>query len=75
MNGFLLSDESRNVYTFRGIALGAGESLTVYVGCGQDGANAVYWCSDTPVWNNSGDTAYLADAQGKYIDQYIIESQ
>ena len=72
MNGFTLRDDGANVYTFTDFSLEPGQTVTVYSGCGNVNQARHYWCADQPVWNNSGDTAYLNDAHGLYVDQYKI---
>lgn len=69
MSGWTLRDESTaNRYVFpTGTRLEAGALITVFVGCGTDGTDAVYWCSDTPVWSNGGDSVLILDAAGNVI--------
>jgi micrococcal nuclease len=45
--------------------LGAGKDLFIFTGCGSDDADNRYWCADGPVWGNSGDSAFLLDADGR----------
>lgn len=75
MTGFRLNDAASNVYVFPAMNLNAGQQIKLYSGCGSDSAAALYWCAGGAVWNNSGDTAYLTDAAGGYIDHYEIEGQ
>lgn len=64
LTGWSLRDEStRNRYSFPdGFVLGPGERVTVTAGPGPFGFG-----SNTPIWNNSGDTAFLVDAGGRFI--------
>jgi len=67
LSGWGVKDESSvHRYTFPdGVTLAPETSLTLYTGCGNDGANAVYWCNDSPVWDNSGDTGFISDETGQ----------
>jgi endonuclease YncB( thermonuclease family) len=64
LTGWSLRDEStRNRYSFPdGFVLGPGERVTVTAGPGPFGFG-----SDTPIWNNSGDTAFLVDPGGRFV--------
>lgn len=70
LNGFTVEDAANNNYTFGVVTIAPEQTLRLYSGCGQDTYNAVYWCSDNSVWNNSGDSAILRDAEGLYIAAY-----
>ncbi len=64
--GWTLRDES-SVHRFvfpPSTSLEPGASLVVFTGCGQDEAALVYWCAGSPVWDNSGDSAFLLDLDG-----------
>lgn len=67
--GFVLRDESTaNRFEFPdGVTLDPGESVEVSTGCDPPG-DALGWCSDSPVWNNGGDTALLLDRAGRVVD-------
>lgn len=67
MSGWGLKDESSaHRYTFPdGTIIEPGEELVIYTGCGDDDPPDLYWCDDTPVWDNAGDTAFLTDATGQ----------
>jgi micrococcal nuclease len=64
MTGWSLRDEStRNRYSFPdGFVLGPGERVTVTAGPGPFGFG-----SATPIWNNSGDTAFVVDPGGRFV--------
>lgn len=62
--------ESINRYSFADVVLGAGDELRLFTGCGTDGNGEFYWCARGPVWNNSGDVAFLLDPAGKIADRY-----
>ncbi|MCI0709211.1 MAG: lamin tail domain-containing protein [Chloroflexi bacterium] len=71
LRGFTLRDtSSTNLYVFGSVNLPAGSTLRIYSGCGQDTATEVYWCNDTSIWNNSGDTATLRDVEERFLATY-----
>jgi hypothetical protein len=35
---------------------------------GTDTATELYWCNNSEVWNNDGDTAVLLDPSGNIVD-------
>ena len=69
LRGWQVADESAsNRYAFDDVELAAGASVTLYTGCGTDGGDAVYWCSEgNAVWNNAGDTVFLRDRNGTNV--------
>lgn len=74
--GWVLRDESSsNRLTFpSGIVLAVGESATVVTGCEGGPADAIHWCSDTPVWSNGGDTAIVLDTLGNAVIWYTYSA-
>ncbi len=70
--GWTIKDESSvHRYTFGGgVQIGPGESLVVFTGCGQDQSGEFFWCNETPVWDNAGDTGFLLDSYGTIVDRY-----
>jgi micrococcal nuclease len=73
LSGWTLRDDSTaNRYVFpTGVVLDQGSEVTVRVGCGRDDALTRFWCSDTPVWSNDGDSVVLLDASGNVIDLLV----
>jgi len=68
LTDWTISDEgARNTYTFPAFVLDPGADVTVHSGPGGDTATDLYWGRETPVWNNDGDTATLADATGAVV--------
>src|SRR5665647_3197276 len=60
LTGWKIGDDgSKHTYTFPSYTLNSGSTVTVYTGKGTSTATEVYWGSDSPIWNNDGDTAYL----------------
>ena len=70
MTGWSIRDEStRHRYFFPDAhRIGPGGTATIYSGCGNDQGDELYWCDDDPVWNNGGDTAFLVDPDGRFVD-------
>lgn len=66
LTGWSIRDEtSQNRYEFPpGTTLETQGRLRVYTGCGTDTEFELHWCSATPVWDNSGDTAFLITDSG-----------
>ena len=65
LTGWTIADEgASSTYTFPVFVLDAGSNVTVHSGAGNETASDLYWGRSSPVWNNDGDTATLADASG-----------
>lgn len=70
MSGWSLSDVADHIYYFpEGFVLQPEATVTVYTGSGEDSSTELYWGSDSAIWNNSGDIAYLKNSQGDLIDK------
>ena len=68
LTGWKIGDDgSKHTYTFPSYTLNSGSTVTVYTGKGTSTATEVYWGSDSPIWNNDGDTAYLFENSGKLV--------
>ncbi len=68
LTGWTITDEgARNTYTFPVFVLDAGANVTVHSGAGNETASDLYWGRASPVWNNDGDIATLADASGRIV--------
>jgi micrococcal nuclease len=71
LDGYTIEDSSSsNLYRFRSISLAARQEIRLYSGCGSNTNRELYWCDDSSVWNNDGDTATLRDANGGLVDTY-----
>lgn len=71
LSGWVLKDESASHrYSFPGgFGLDPDSTVTVRTGCGNDSGDELHWCNtDSAVWNNSGDTAFLLDPAGNVVD-------
>jgi hypothetical protein len=45
----------------------------VVTGCGTTAGDAIYWCSETPVWSISANTIILRDQLGNVVDRRTYE--
>lgn len=73
-----IRDEStRHRYRFpAGFVLEPGELVRIGSGCDwhdNDEDVELFWCASDPVWNNTGDTAFLVDATGRFVDQWSYD--
>ncbi len=72
LSGWVLCDLARHCYRFqRGARLDAGASLSLHTGSGRDDEGRLYWGRRQAVWNNSGDTAVLTDAEGRVRARHV----
>ncbi|MFN3372926.1 MAG: lamin tail domain-containing protein [Chloroflexus sp.] len=71
LTGWTLIDEGmKHSYTFPAFVLAGGAEVTLWTKAGVNDANNLYWGSRRPIWNNTGDTAILRDANGNLISRY-----
>jgi endonuclease YncB( thermonuclease family) len=75
LSGWLVRNETGERYLAlpQGTAIAAGGSLRIVTGCGNDSGEALYWCSETPVWSTSSDTVLLRDQLGNVVDRKPYE--
>lgn len=70
LTGWTLRDESNHIYTFGSYKLGAGKTVTVRSGKGDNTTATKYWQKSWYVWNNSGgDSASLRNRDGAAMDK------
>jgi len=75
LHGYTLRDRGLHLYTFGAVALPPGATVRIYSGRGADTAAALYWgLADEEVWDRDGDTAYLHDPAGAFVDLYAYTS-
>ncbi|HWR25630.1 MAG TPA: lamin tail domain-containing protein [Methanosarcina sp.] len=68
LKGWKIKDEgNKNIYTIPSYTLNSGTTLTLYTGKGKNSATEMYWGSNSPVWNNDGDKAYLYNDNGELV--------
>jgi micrococcal nuclease len=70
MTGFILTDDSQHEFVFPAFILGAGKSVRVHSGSGEASADALFWGSGMPIWNNDHDVAYLYDSNRTLLDKW-----
>jgi endonuclease YncB( thermonuclease family) len=72
LTGWTLRDEStRNRYSFpSGFTLDPGQRVTITSGTGPLGFG-----TGSPIWNNSGDTAFLIDQDGRFVAFHRVEGR
>lgn len=70
MTGYTLTDVANHKYTFPNFILPAGGTVKVYTADGADTAEELYCGCGKYIWNNTGDTAWLRDAEGFLVDEY-----
>lgn len=65
LGGWSLSDAAGHRYVFiQGQGLQPGVELSLWTRRGKDDATNLFWGRRKPVWNNTGDQAWLLDADG-----------
>jgi hypothetical protein len=69
LTGWTLHDGASHIYPFPSFSLAAGGYVKVHTGSGSNTAGNLYWRSAGYIWNNTGDTATLRNANGTLIDQ------
>lgn len=70
LDGWQLRDEADHTYTFSNLTLAPGGRVTVHTGSGENTASDRYWGSNSPIWNNDGDTARLYRADGTLVAEH-----
>ena len=71
LTGYSLNDDDGNRFMFPdGLTLADGQIITIYTGQGENTYTELYWGSNTPIWNNDGDTAYIQDDKEVVVDIY-----
>ena len=71
MTGYKIHDEQNHYFYFpKGFTLKPNGTVKIYTGSGTNTSTELYWNSGRAIWNNSGDTCYLADPNGKVVDKY-----
>ncbi len=69
ISDWVLADNSDHRLVFRqGTVVQPGARLRVRSGAGRNSASDYYWHRRAPIWNNTGDRAFLYDATGNLID-------
>jgi predicted CxxxxCH...CXXCH cytochrome family protein len=69
LTGWSLRDASSHIYSFPTFSLAAGTYVNGHTGSGGNTASNLYCHSSGYIWNNSGDTATLKNANGTVVDR------
>ena len=74
MKGWKITDKKAiHKYKFpSSFVLKSKTTVTLYTGKGKNSATKLYWGMGWFVWNNTGDTAYLYNAQGKLVSTKTV---
>lgn len=68
LSGWQIEDAvGHEYYVPEGVELPAGETLTLRTGSGTDSETDLYWGSGNPIWNNTGDTVSVYDADSELV--------
>ncbi|WP_203229808.1 DUF4350 domain-containing protein [Halorubrum distributum] len=70
LDGYVVDDNVDNSYTFSGVSVDPGATITLYTGTGNDTDDTVYWGRGTPVWNNGGDIVFVTDPDGNTVVEF-----
>ena len=68
LQNWTLRDEANHIYQFPAFTLAPGAAVRVWTKVGSDTSTELYWGFGSAIWNNTGDTAVLRDAQSLLID-------
>ncbi len=76
MTGWTLRDDgAKHTYTFPAFTLEAGAEVQIWTKAGDDDATNLYWANNRAIWNNTGDTGVLLDAEGNEVTRYSYEGK
>lgn len=70
LSGWKLSDIVNHVFTFPPYVIQVNQTCRIYTNQIDQAYCSFSYGSSSPIWNNSGDCAYLRDANGQLIDSY-----
>jgi micrococcal nuclease len=66
-----VTDEAGHRYAFGNVTLSPGDRVRLHTGTGETstagGVTDVYWGSNSPIWNNDGDTVLVRNASGGVV--------
>lgn len=76
MTGWTLRDEGRkHSFTLPSFMIAPGAVVQIWTKGGQNDATNLYWGQRGAVWNNTGDTAILLDAEGKQVSRFSYKGK
>jgi len=70
LQGWTLRDKANHIYTFPAYSMKAGEACRVYTNEKHPEFCGFSYESRSPIWNNSGDCAYLRDKNGVEVSSF-----
>ena len=70
LTNWTLRDLAGNTYLFPPFTLNAGSFVRVWTKAGANTPTDLYWGLGAPIWDNTGDTAYLRDHYGALASTY-----
>ncbi|GAM10183.1 phage tail sheath protein [Geobacter sp. OR-1] len=73
LTGWMLRDLAGHRYVFPQYTIHPGAEVKVWTKPGEDTLNDLYWGHRAPLWNNTGDIAYLYDARERLTSCYAYE--
>ena len=74
LTNWTLRDLAGNTYLFPPFTLNAGAFVRVWTKVGANTPTDLYWGLGAPIWDNTGDTAYLRDHYGALVHTYSYVS-
>ncbi|MGQ9613151.1 lamin tail domain-containing protein, partial [Chloroflexus sp.] len=66
----LVDEGNKHTYTFPAFTLAGGAEVKLWTKSGIDDATNLCWGARRPIWNNTGDSAVLRDANGNLVSRY-----
>lgn len=74
LKGWKIKDSgAKHTYTFSSYTLKSKSSVTLRSGSGKNSGSTLYWNKYSFIWNNTGDKAYLYNAQGKLVSSKTVK--
>ncbi len=68
LKGWKIKDRgAKHTYIFPSYTLKSKSTVTLRSGLGKNTTSTLYWGKNIFIWNNTGDTAYLYNTQGKLV--------
>lgn len=71
LTGWTVLDESHHRYLFPKFTLPAGGKVTLRTGLGENTDTELFWGSRSAMWNDTGDTIFIRDANGKLALSHV----
>ena len=75
IGGWTVRDRADHKYVFPAYRWPTGVELRLHTGAGDNGEGVFYWNSSSPIWNNTGDTLWLEDADGGTVLTHSYEGR